>query len=126
MRNYCSIEVLKGITLVKVEQKGDDEIIFHSKDQEYLMFHLQECCENVIIDDIVGDLQDLVDSPIVKAEEVKNDSDYNPELKPKDGWKDSFTWTFYKLATIKGYVTIKWYGVSNGYYSESVSFMRVK
>jgi len=48
-------------------------------------------------------------------------SEGEPAVDPE--YDDSFTWTFYKFATIKGSVTLRWYGSSNGYYSESVSFV---
>lgn len=75
--------------------------------------------------DIVGDLDDLLDTPILLAEKVTNEQNTNPPGVKIPEYQYSFTWTFYKLATIKGYVTISWYGASNGYYNESVSFKYV-
>jgi hypothetical protein len=71
--------------------------------------------------DIVGNLDDLIGSPLLMAEEVSSEQE-NPSGVKVPEYQDSFTWTFYKLATVKGYVTISWYGESNGYYNESVSF----
>jgi hypothetical protein len=109
------IQLFIGKTFTKVEKIDNLEIIFTCKEGSgFKMFHDHECCETVFIEDIVGDLQDLVGSPILKAEEVDNT---HHQGETENG---SFTWTYYKLATIKGYVDIRWYGESNGFYSESV------
>ena len=105
---------------------SDDEIDFFCKDGEHFkMLHFNDCCESVYVEDICGDLLDLLETPIVKAEEAT--SDQNPsDAKPETiEYQKSFTWTFYKLDTAKGGVTIRWYGESNGYYSESVSLVRM-
>jgi hypothetical protein len=107
---------LIGKTLVRADAT-EACIEFEDTDGDiYRMDHEQDCCESVSIESIVGDLADLIGAPILKAEEASN-SDQGPD--------DSYTWTFYKIATIKGYVDIRWYGTSNGYYSESVDFYHV-
>jgi hypothetical protein len=120
----AKIEDLLGKTLLKVEQVGLGELIFLTAEgKRFHFYHNQECCESVTIEDIAGDLADLVGEPILVAEEVT--SNQNPQDITKE-YQDSFTWTFYKLATRKGYVTIRWYGESNGYYSERVTFKEIK
>jgi len=89
--------------------------------KRYRMWHEQDCCEWVYLDDIDGELSDLIGAPLEMAEEV---TDTGGE--EKDDGDGSHTWTFYKFATINGYVTLKWYGESNGYYSESVQLGQIK
>jgi hypothetical protein len=108
---------LTGKIFVKVEAKiGEETVTLHTKDKSYIMYHDQSCCENVSLDDIVGNIEDLIGVPILIARE----SSYENSGGAKSEYDESYTWTFYVFATNKGFVTLKWYGESNGYYSESV------
>lgn len=120
-----SVAEMLGKTMESVEQDGVESITFRATDGwTYTLFHSQDCCESVEIEDVCGDLQALVGSPIIMAEE--SSSNEQPADLPNPAYEpESQTWTFYKFATAKGYVTVRWYGESNGYYSESVSLVVV-
>lgn len=112
---------LVGKTLVSIAPSRDELFFVTDECECYKMYHQQDCCESVTFVDICGVLTDLIGSPILLAEEVAYvdcapNSEYTAE---------SYTWTFYNIATIKGSVTIRWYGTSNGYYSERVDFCRL-
>lgn len=101
---------------------GDDRLTFNTASgKEFLMHHYQNCYESVSLYDVIGDLSDIVGEEILEAEEAT--SDIHPDGYERE-YCDSFTWTFYKIRTRKGGVTLRWLGESNGYYSESVYFER--
>lgn len=122
---YKPLSDLLGKVIKDIYISGDKDVIFFTLEDgtEYKMYHEQDCCELVLLEDIIGDIEDLIGSPITMAEESTNSE--NPK-KYEWGEDESFTWTFYKLATIKGYVTIRWYGTSNGYYCEKANFCKIK
>jgi hypothetical protein len=112
------ISALVGKTLLRIEGgKDDKELLFICTDSKrFKMYHEQDCFESVWLDDIVGDLKDIVGWPILSAEENSQKGD----------GKESSTWTFYHIRTFKGTVTLKWLGESNGYYSEDVYFKEIE
>lgn len=131
---------LKGHTITKVQggKVGDKEVVFTIEDESrYGLFHQQDCCESVSIADVAGDWEKILGEEVLLAEEVSlesgtNPPDYVPEVARRydgsiglDPYRDSFTWTFYKLRTMHGYVVLRWLGESNGYYGESVDFAPV-
>lgn len=121
-KNDIPFSELVGKTITEITGKiGDKEILFTTDDGKYKMYNDQDHLGDyrVVVEDITGDLDDLIGCPVLTASE---DSNSDGEGKGDE----SFTWTFYNISTIKGHVTIRWYGSSNGYYSESVDFIKVK
>ncbi len=113
-----TFDELLGRTLYKATSDGDELILYLTETNYVRFYHQQDCCESVYIEDICGDLEDLVGAPLLIAEEV-SDELYEAEHTPE--YSESHTWTFYKFATREGYVDVRWFGTSNGYYSEGVS-----
>ena len=121
-------ETLKGKTLISIENLDNREIIFKTDSNEtYRLIHYQDCCEDVYVESIDGNLDNLLNTPILQAEVVTkyDEIDNYENLQDCEKDADSYTWTFYKIATFNGYVTIRWFGESNGYYSEEVDFEKV-
>lgn len=116
-----AISDLLGATLSAAEVRGDGEELWLSiaGGASYVLFHEQGCCESVRIAEIVGDLADLVGTPLVEAEVSTSKVDDCDD--DGDNWYSySRTWTFYRFRTANGPVVVRWLGESNGYYSEEV------
>ena len=114
---------LVGKTLTSVTNKGDELLFVCSDGYEYRMYHSQDCCESVSIEDMDGDLQELVGLPITVADESSS-SELPEGVEPPEYRDDEETWTFYRISNEKVFITIRWYGSSNGYYSTEVSFQQ--
>lgn len=109
-----NVTALIGLTLTEARQEGRDRMILATADRSFLFYHSQDCCESVGIEEIAGDLAALTGSPITRADE---------EIESGEQDYDHFTKTTFRLATAKGAIIVRWLGTSNGYYSESVSFV---
>lgn len=109
---HVNVSEMLNQTFTKVVA-GNETVTFENDNVRYTLYHDQDCCEYVYVEDIAGDISDLENLPLLIARE-DHDS-----VGPESG-DESYTWTFYNFATYKGYVTIRFYGSSNGYYSEDV------
>lgn len=109
------LDVMVGEVPTKIVVSADEISLDFESGASAKFFHTQDCCESVEIEDVTGDWHDLIGETILVAEE-RSQEDLSPS------WNDSGTWTFYTFRTNAGTVDVRWYGSSNGYYSESVDF----
>lgn len=106
----------KIVKAVRGLEKYSDEMIVEFTDGSvFYMKHFQDCCENVSIEDVDGDVTDLLGGEWLDVEEHTKDDVM------EDDWDGIGMWTFYTIKTSKGTVWIRWYGSSNGYYGVGVS-----
>ncbi len=120
----ADFDELLGKTLVSIMHDRDVIVFTTDTGERYKQSHVQWCCEFCEVEDICGDLSDLMGKPVLLAEE--SFSEEHPEGVEPPYENESFTWTFYKISTIKGSVTIRWYGCSNGFYSETATFTKAE
>lgn len=115
MENVTVYKQLIGREILKIAV-SEDVLYFVFDEIIAIWNHEQDCCESVYIEDIEGDLKNLIGTPLVMAETYYHEADTDV---------GSETYTYYTFATVKGRVVIRWYGESNGYYSESVDMTTI-
>ena len=124
MTKFIPFETLQGKVLKEVHinhffgrcgGRGNTIDFVTADGETYMLYSYEAGYGNdvrVWVEDMCGDVSAILGEPILLAECVTQ--------------KSLSTWTFYKLATNRGYLTIRWCGESNGYYSEEVNFERVE
>lgn len=91
-----------------------------SDESEWVMYHEQDCCENVWLESGLEDLASLVGQKLLLVESVSK------VRYTEDALEDErVRWTYYKFATVKSSATLRWVGKSNGWYSEQVNFEQI-
>lgn len=117
------LKLMVGQTPIEINgmREGSEEVTITTREGGKLTLRYeQDCCASCSICQVDGDPLDLLGLPLAMCEEDGNVPEHDMSTeKGDDSYGDeSFTWTFVKFASTAGYVTLRWYGSSNGYYSE--------
>lgn len=125
---------LNGLTITKIDglNRLSEKVTIHTKEgRVFEMYHNQDCCEVVYLADFhvykgyVGE--------VTEAKVETNNIDtpealyyYNEDGTETLYYDKAWLWTFYIINTEVGKITLRWFGSSNGYYSEEVDFYEAK
>ena len=122
---YVRLDTLLGVTLEHVELFDAGVQMTSVNGDKFVLMHEQDCCEEVYLLDW-DDLDCLVGSPIVLAEEVSNQWHSGIPLPPGNTSNSEEEWTFYKIGTLKGTCTFRFYGRHNGCYAVNAKLYQVE
>lgn len=122
-----TVEMMRDCTIEAISFSEDNELVLFTLKggNKYSLCHIEDCCESVELIDVCGNYRDLLGVPLTEcrlasSSGISTIADISLEV------DDSSTWSFYRMCTIKGEVVMRWLGISNGYYSEEVEFVRVE
>lgn len=119
-RKSAELNELVGKVIASInglEKESEEVTITTECGESFILYHEQDCCEWVNLDDFETTSKSIVGGTVVLFEERTDEGEGE--------YGDTFTWTFYELKTTKGHLMMKWHGESNGYYSESVDFAKM-
>lgn len=121
-----SLNELIGKTFYEIKKRGDNISFTDMEGTVYKFNSYHSGFSETFLEDIEGELSDLANSKIIIAEMVKKTENYNSDLKRASPYYDYSQWVFYKFATLKGYVTIKWRCEASANYSSEVIIEKIK
>jgi len=109
-----------GKVIEVVNLDNDSSFVKIRTEQTTLIFvHEQDCCENVFLEDF------NFNGKFVGGELLEIKEKSNKPNKVPSGY-DSVTYTFYTLVSTNGFLDLRFFGESNGYYSEGVSMFDIR
>lgn len=108
------------ISTVEGAETGWETIITTESGKAIKIYHEQNCCEHVSIED--SEVDNIVGGYCHFAGFVDEET---PVITTNDDYyyDNSQTWSFLKIETSKGSIWQRWLGESNGYYSERVDIL---
>lgn len=115
-----TIEELEGKVIVDIKGMYQySEMVMFSllNGEKVIMYNYEQRCGNDVeiqLEEVIGYSSDLLNSEIILAEEVQSTKEQVGD------YGDTENWSFVKIGTINGQVTLRWKGRSNGHYSVGV------
>jgi hypothetical protein len=113
-----NIASLVGETLTHIDCDGTSQIMLTTASgRQIMIYHEQDCCESVQIQDTEGNWHDLIGKVIT-------DTDHDTTHTCGD-CADSCTLSVLTFKVDDATVISRWIGESNGYYSEGVDLLDI-